>query len=72
MSEGKPLKAMPAGSKVFLPNQAERKRRIESRLLEVFARWGAICILRTVVVSFTIFEDTLCVFADGVLGVDAA
>ncbi len=33
-------KAMPAGSKVFLPNQAERKRRVETRLLEVFARWG--------------------------------
>ena len=31
---------MPAGSKVFLPDQAERKSRIESRLLEVFARWG--------------------------------
>ncbi len=40
MNAGKPAKAMPAGSKVFLPDQAERKRRIESRLLEVFARWG--------------------------------
>jgi ATP phosphoribosyltransferase regulatory subunit len=40
MNAGKPLKAMPAGSKVFLPDQAERKSRIESRLLEVFARWG--------------------------------
>ncbi len=40
MNAGKPVKAMPAGSKVFLPDQAERKRRIESCLLEVFARWG--------------------------------
>lgn len=40
MNGGQLEKAMPAGSKVFLPNQAERKRRVETRLLEVFARWG--------------------------------
>jgi ATP phosphoribosyltransferase regulatory subunit len=40
MNGAQPLKAMPAGSKVFLPDQAERKRRTETRLLEVFARWG--------------------------------
>lgn len=33
-------KALPAGSKMFLPDQAERKRRIETRLLQVFSRWG--------------------------------
>ncbi len=40
MYAGKPMKAMPKGSRVFLPEQAERKRQVESRLLEVFARWG--------------------------------
>ncbi|HBK79338.1 MAG TPA: ATP phosphoribosyltransferase regulatory subunit [Nitrospinae bacterium] len=40
MSKGKTAKAMPAGSRVFLPVQAERKRRIESRIIDVFARWG--------------------------------
>ncbi len=40
MSGGQLGKAMLAGSKVFLPDQAERKRRVETRLLEVFARWG--------------------------------
>src|SRR3989338_3624064 len=34
------LKAMPAGSKVFLPEQAQRKRLLEERLLAVFGRWG--------------------------------
>ncbi|MBI3126678.1 MAG: ATP phosphoribosyltransferase regulatory subunit [Candidatus Tectomicrobia bacterium] len=33
-------KAMPAGSKVFLPEQARRKRLLEERLLAVFGRWG--------------------------------
>ena len=40
MNPGNPTKAMPKGSRVFLPEQAGRKRRIETRLLEVFARWG--------------------------------
>ncbi|MEE9240290.1 MAG: ATP phosphoribosyltransferase regulatory subunit [bacterium] len=40
MNRGQPVKAMPAGSKVFLPDQAERKRRVETRLLDVFAQWG--------------------------------
>ena len=40
MDSGKTTKALPKGSKVFLPDQAEKKRRVESRLLEVFARWG--------------------------------
>ena len=46
-------KAMPAGSKVFLPNQAERKRRVETRLLEVFARWG---FRQIVTPSFDLYE----------------
>ncbi|MBT3434114.1 MAG: ATP phosphoribosyltransferase regulatory subunit [Nitrospinaceae bacterium] len=40
MDSEKTTKALPKGSKVFLPDQAEKKRRVESRLLEVFARWG--------------------------------
>jgi ATP phosphoribosyltransferase regulatory subunit len=40
MDAGKTRKALPKGSKVFLPDQAEKKRQVESRLLEVFARWG--------------------------------
>lgn len=34
------LRAMPPGSKVFLSEQAERKRLLEDRLLAVFQRWG--------------------------------
>ncbi|MDA0999863.1 MAG: ATP phosphoribosyltransferase regulatory subunit [bacterium] len=33
-------RAMPAGAKVFLPEQAERKRQVEQRLLDTFGRWG--------------------------------
>ncbi len=40
MNAGGSMKAMPAGSKVFLPDQARRKRQVEARLLEVFGRWG--------------------------------
>jgi len=40
MSKRNLAKAMPSGSRVFLPAQAERKKRIESQLLEVFAQWG--------------------------------
>ena len=40
MNRSLALKAMPAGSKAFLPEQAQRKRRLEERLLEVFRRWG--------------------------------
>lgn len=33
-------RAMPAGTKVLLPEQAEQKRQVEQRLLDTFACWG--------------------------------
>lgn len=40
MNRNLALKTMPPGSKVFLPEQAQRKRLLEERLLAVFRRWG--------------------------------
>ncbi len=34
------LRAIPGGSRVFLPGEARRKREVEERLLRVFEQWG--------------------------------
>ncbi len=34
------LRAIPSGSRVFLPGEAKRKREVEERLLGVFEQWG--------------------------------
>ncbi len=34
------LRAVPGGSRVFLPGEARRKREVEERLLGVFEQWG--------------------------------
>jgi ATP phosphoribosyltransferase regulatory subunit len=31
---------LPKGARIYLPDEAARKRRVESRLFEIFARWG--------------------------------
>jgi ATP phosphoribosyltransferase regulatory subunit len=36
----KPLTQLPKGARIYLPDEARRKRHVESRLLDVFGRWG--------------------------------
>lgn len=36
----KPLTQLPKGARIYLPDEAQRKRHVESRLLDVFGRWG--------------------------------
>jgi ATP phosphoribosyltransferase regulatory subunit len=36
----KPPTQLPKGARIYLPDEARRKRHVESRLLDVFARWG--------------------------------
>ena len=31
---------LPKGAKIYLPDEAARKRAVEERLFEVFRRWG--------------------------------
>jgi ATP phosphoribosyltransferase regulatory subunit len=35
-----PLTQLPKGARIYLPDEAARKRHVESRLLEICARWG--------------------------------
>ncbi|OGL11939.1 MAG: ATP phosphoribosyltransferase regulatory subunit [Candidatus Rokubacteria bacterium RIFCSPLOWO2_02_FULL_73_56] len=36
----KPPTQLPKGARIYLPDEAARKRHVETRLLDVFARWG--------------------------------
>jgi ATP phosphoribosyltransferase regulatory subunit len=36
----KPAAQLPRGARIYLPDEAARKRWVESRLLDVFSRWG--------------------------------
>ena len=35
-----PPRQLPKGAKIYLPDEAARKRAVEERLFEVFRRWG--------------------------------
>src|SRR5919108_698855 len=35
-----PLTQLPKGARIYLPDEAARKRHVENRLLEICARWG--------------------------------
>jgi ATP phosphoribosyltransferase regulatory subunit len=52
---------LPKGAKIYLPDEAARKRAVEERLLEVFRRWG----YREVVTSAYEYFDVLAHGTDG-------
>ena len=57
----KPVHAqLPKGARIYLPDEAARKRHVETRLLEVFRRWG----YREVVTPTFEFADVLEVGTD--------
>ena len=51
---------LPKGARVYLPDEAARKRHVEARLLGVFARWG----YREVVTSTFEYADVLATGTD--------
>ena len=56
----KPLTQLPKGARIYLPDEARRKRHVESLLLGVFARWG----YREIVTPTFEFFDVLSVGTD--------
>lgn len=56
---------LPKGARIYLPDEAARKRHVESRLLSVFARWG----YREIVTPTFEFADVLAMGTD--VGVQA-
>jgi ATP phosphoribosyltransferase regulatory subunit len=56
----KPHSQLPKGARIYLPDEAARKRVVESRLLDVFARWG----YREIVTPTFEFADVLAVGTD--------
>ena len=57
----KPVHAqLPKGARIYLPDEAARKRYVETRLFEVFRRWG----YREVVTPTFEFSDVLSVGTD--------
>jgi ATP phosphoribosyltransferase regulatory subunit len=54
---------LPKGAKIYLPDEAARKRAVEQRLFEVFRRWG----YREVVTSAYEYHDVLSHGTDGEL-----
>src|ERR1700752_3245086 len=50
-----PPRQLPKGAKIYLPDEAARKRAVEDRLFEVFRRWG----YREVVTSAYEYFDVL-------------
>ena len=57
----KPVHAqLPKGARIYLPDEAARKRHVESRLFDVFRRWG----YREVVTPTFEFSDVLEVGTD--------
>jgi ATP phosphoribosyltransferase regulatory subunit len=56
----KPHPQLPKGARIYLPEEAARKRYVEGRLLDVFARWG----YREIVTPTFEFADVLAVGTD--------
>jgi ATP phosphoribosyltransferase regulatory subunit len=57
----KPIHAqLPKGARIYLPDEAARKRHVETRLFEIFRRWG----YREVVTPTFEFSDVLSVGTD--------
>ncbi|HEV8474021.1 MAG TPA: ATP phosphoribosyltransferase regulatory subunit [Methylomirabilota bacterium] len=56
----KPHSQLPKGARIYLPDEAARKRVVESRLLDVFARWG----YREIVTPTFEFADVLAIGTD--------
>src|SRR3989441_4587282 len=52
---------LPKGARVYLPDEAARKRHVEARLLDVFTRWG----YREIVTSTFEYADVLAMGTDG-------
>ena len=57
------LTQLPRGARIYLPEEAARKRHVETRLSEVFARWG----YREIVTPTFEFYDVLSVATDQAL-----
>jgi ATP phosphoribosyltransferase regulatory subunit len=55
-----PHSQLPKGARIYLPDEAARKRYVEGRLLDVFARWG----YREIVTPTFEFADVLAVGTD--------
>ncbi|HZF04045.1 MAG TPA: ATP phosphoribosyltransferase regulatory subunit, partial [Patescibacteria group bacterium] len=51
---------LPKGARIYLPDEAARKRYVEGRLLDVFARWG----YREIVTPTFEFADVLAMGTD--------
>src|SRR5436309_7965505 len=51
---------LPKGARVYLPDEAARKRHVEARLLDVFTRWG----YREIVTSTFEYADVLAMGTD--------
>src|SRR6266542_3647581 len=62
----KPSTQLPKGARIYLPDEADRKRHVESRLFEVFGRWG----YREIVTPTFEFFDVLSVGTDAVVQED--
>ena len=56
-----PPAQLPKGAKIYLPDEAARKRAVEERLFEIFRRWG----YREVVTSAYEYFDVLAHGTDG-------
>lgn len=55
-----PHSQLPKGARIYLPDEAARKRYVESRLLDVFGRWG----YREIVTPTFEFSDVLAMGTD--------
>src|SRR5437667_12436487 len=62
----KPSTQLPKGARIYLPDEAHRKRHVESRLFGVFGRWG----YREIVTPTFEFFDVLSVGTDAVVQED--
>ena len=62
----RPPTQLPKGARIYLPDEAHRKRHVESRLFEVFGRWG----YREIVTPTFEFFDVLSVGTDAVVQED--
>ena len=62
----KPPTQLPKGARIYLPDEAGRKRYVESRLLDVFERWG----YREIVTPAFEFFDVLSVGTDAAVQED--
>ena len=62
----KPPTQLPKGARIYLPDEARRKRHVESRLLDVFERWG----YRELITPTFEFFDVLSVGTDPAVQAD--